>query len=36
VRKLHHDADFLIGMWNEEQFQEFQRNTESFGMTSDR
>jgi hypothetical protein len=30
VQKLHHDADFLIGVWNEEQFQEFQRNTESF------
>lgn len=28
---LHHDADFLIGTWSEEEFQEFELATASFG-----
>ena len=27
---LHHDADFLIGTWSEEEFQEFEQATASF------
>ena len=27
---LHHDADFLIGTWSEEEFQEFEQATKSF------
>ena len=27
---LHHDADFLIGTWSEEEFKEFEHATASF------
>ena len=29
---LHHDADFLIGTWSEEEFQEFEQATKSFSQ----
>ncbi len=29
-RRMYHDADFLIGTWTEEEFQEFERNTAVF------
>ncbi len=29
-RRLHHDADFLIGTMSEEEFQEFERNIATF------